>query len=68
MGQQGAIRVSGACQGAAPVTHAAEALRPVGLSTPAFTVLPIVGRAGDPSSPCVIGERVVVPRDTMAYI
>ena len=59
MGQQGAIRVSGACQGAAPLTHSAEALRPVGLSTPAFTVLQIVVRAG---------ERMVVPRDTLAYI
>ena len=45
----------------------AEALRPVGLSAQAFNVLMVVGKAGEPLSPCVISERMVVPRNTLTH-
>lgn len=49
-------------------TRVAEILRPFGLSCPAFSVLAVVDRAGQPLSPCVISDRLVVPRNTMTHI
>jgi len=46
----------------------AEALRPLGLSAQAFNVLLIVGQAGEPLSPCVISDRMAVPRNTLTHI
>ena len=46
----------------------AEVLRPFGLNGSVFNVLMILGKAGEPLSPCVISDRMVVPRNTLTHI
>src|SRR5579884_1614691 len=46
----------------------AEILRPFGLSWPALGVLMAIGRSGQPLSPCMISDHLVMPRNTLTHV
>ncbi len=46
----------------------AEILRPFSLSWPTLGVLMAIGRSGQPLSPCVISDRLVMPRNTLTHV
>ncbi len=45
-----------------------EILRPLGLGWPAFGVLMVIGWSGQPLSPCVISDHLVMPRNTLTHV